>query len=247
MHRGDTRLDWTSFGAVLFDLDGVITPTAEIHERAWSELFSPWSFTAEDYLRHVDGRPRYDGVRTFLDSRGVDLPWGDPSDAPGTDTVCALGNRKNAMFNEILARDGIAPYPGTTAVLDVLDRAAIPQAIVSSSRNARAVLDAAGMRDRFAVVVDGVTALEAELPGKPDPAMFLHAAGRLGVAADDAVVVEDATSGVAAGAAGGFALVLGVDRGGNARALAEAGADLVVADLADTLRHPDRHADEDAS
>ena len=238
---------WTAFGAVLFDLDGVITPTAEIHERAWAELFAPWDFTADDYLRHVDGRPRYDGVRTFLASRGVDLPWGDPSDAPGDDTVCALGNRKNAMFNEVLARDGISPYPGTLAVLEVLDRAGIPQAIVSSSKNARTVLEAAGMGARFPVVVDGLTAVEADLPGKPDPAMFLHAAGQLGVDPTSAAVVEDASSGVAAGVAGGFAYVVGVDRGGNADALAAAGADVVVTDLGDTLRGPSSRADERSS
>ncbi len=228
-------LDWTSFGAVLFDLDGVITPTAQIHERAWAELFAPWHFTQSDYLAHVDGRPRYDGVASFLVARGVDLPWGDPSDPPGDDTICAMGNRKNDTFNAVLARDGIAPYPGTLAVLELLDRHGVPQAIVSSSKNARTVLAAAGMTGRFPVVVDGITATEESLAGKPDPAMFLHAAAALGVDAHRAIVVEDATSGVAAGAAGGFAFVLGIDRGGNRAALAEAGADLVVDDLGDTL------------
>lgn len=228
-------VDWTSYGAVLFDLDGVITPTAEIHERAWSELFAPWGFTQDDYLRYVDGKPRYDGVRSFLASRGVDLPWGDPSDPPGDDTICAMGNRKNDTFNAVLARDGIAPYPGTMAVLERLDAAGVPQAIVSSSKNARTVLAAADMADRFPVVVDGTTAVAESLPGKPDPAMFRLAADRLGVDAAAAIVVEDATSGVRAGAAGGFAFVLGIDRGGNADALLAAGADLVVDDLADTL------------
>jgi len=242
-HPSEVR--WTSFGAVLFDLDGVITPTAEIHERAWAALFAPWGFTAADYLRYVDGKPRYDGVRSFLASKGVELPWGDPSDPPGDGTICALGNRKNDMFNEVLARDGIAPYPGTSAVLDLLDAHEIPQAIVSSSKNARTVLDAAGMRDRFPVVVDGLTAVTEGLAGKPDPAMFRHAADRLDVAYDRAIVVEDATSGVAAGAAGGFAFVLGVDRGGHAAALRAAGADLVVVDLGDTLTSTGTHADEE--
>lgn len=228
-------VDWTSYAGVLFDLDGVITPTAEIHERAWAALFSPWGFDSVDYLTYVDGKPRYDGVRSFLESRGVELPWGDPSDPPGDATICALGNRKNDLFNAVLERDGIAPYPGTLAVLELLDRGGTPQAIVSSSKNARTVLAAAGMAERFPVVVDGLTAAAEGLVGKPDPATFLRAAELLGVAPEASIVVEDASSGVAAGAAGGFGLVLGVDRGGNAEALRAAGADLVVGDLAETL------------
>jgi beta-phosphoglucomutase family hydrolase len=228
-------VDWTSFGAVLFDLDGVVTPTAEIHERAWAELFAPWGFDGSDYLTYVDGRPRYEGVRTFLASRGVELPWGDPSDSPGDNTVCALGNRKDAMFNAVLARQGIEPYPGTLRVMDVLDRAGVPSAIVSSSKNARTVLEAAGIAERFVAVVDGLVAVEQHLAGKPAPAMFFHAAERLGVTAADSVVVEDATSGVASGRAGDFALVIGVDRGGNREALVAAGADIVVDDLEETL------------
>ena len=228
-------VDWASFGAVLFDLDGVVTPTAEIHERAWAELFAPWDFDGSDYLTYVDGRPRYEGVRTFLASRGVELPWGDPSDSPGDDTVCALGNRKDAMFNAVLARQGIEPYPGTLRVMDVLDRAGVPSAIVSSSKNARTVLEAAGIAERFVAVVDGLVAVEQHLAGKPAPAMFFHAAERLGVTPADSVVVEDATSGVASGRAGDFALVIGVDRGGNREALVAAGADIVVDDLEETL------------
>lgn len=235
MYPHDGRLDWAAFGAVLFDLDGVITPTAEIHERAWAELFAPWDFTAQDYLTYVDGKPRYDGVRSFLASRGVELPWGDPGDPPGDDSICALGNRKNATFNAVLERDGIAPYPGTLEVLAVLDEAGVPQAIVSSSKNARAVLAAAGMADRFPVVVDGVRAAEERLAGKPDPAMFHRAADLLSVDYERCIVVEDASAGVAAGAAGGFEFVLGIDRGGNERALLDAGADAVVGDLAETL------------
>jgi beta-phosphoglucomutase family hydrolase len=234
-----TAINWTKFGAVLFDLDGVVTPTAEVHERAWGELFSEFGFTAEDYLTYVDGKPRYDGVASFLASRGIDLPWGDPADPPGDATVCAMGNRKNDAFNAVLDRDGIAAYPGTMAVLDLLDRHGIPSAIVSSSKNARKVLDAAGIRDRFPVVVDGTTAAAEHLPGKPAPDMFERAAGLVGVAASEAIVVEDASSGVAAGVAGAFGLVLGVDRGGNLDALLAAGADVVVEDLSDTVR-PDR-------
>jgi len=238
MHDRSPLVDWVSFGAVLFDLDGVITPTAVTHEHAWAALFERWDFTASDYLTYVDGKPRYDGVQSFLQSRGVDLPWGDPSDQPGDDTVCAMGNRKNDMFNEVLARDGIAPYPGSMEVLDLLDAHDMPQAIVSSSKNARTVLAAAGLDDRFPVIVDGLTAAAEHLAGKPAPAMFHRATELLGVEPVRAVVVEDASSGVAAGAAGGFAMVLGIDRGGNRGALNQAGADLVVNDLAETLRSP---------
>lgn len=231
----DEIVDWVSYAAVLFDLDGVVTPTAEIHERAWAELFAPWGFDGNDYLTYVDGRPRYDGVRAFLASRGVELPWGDPSDPPGDGTICAMGNRKDETFNAVLAREGIKPYPGTMRVMDALDHAGVPTAIVSSSKNATTVLRAAGIADRFAAVVDGVVAVEQHLAGKPDPATFVHAAQLLGVAPARAVVVEDAISGVAAGHAGDFALVLGVDRGGNRDALAAAGADLVVDDLEETL------------
>ena len=228
-------INWTRAGAVLFDLDGVVTPTARIHERAWADLFADYDFTPDDYLAYVDGRPRYDGVQTFLRSRGVDLPWGDPTDPPGDDTVCAMGNRKNDSFNAVLERDGIAPYPGTMVVIDALDAAGVPSAIVSSSRNARAVLAAADITDRFVTVVDGTTAADEQLAGKPDPAMFHAAAAHVGVDPTRCVVVEDATSGVAAGAAGGFALVIGIDRGGNRDALLRAGADLVVDDLDETI------------
>ncbi len=228
-------MDWSRHRAVLFDLDGVITPTAVVHEHAWAELFAPWGFTADDYLTYVDGKPRYDGVRSFLASRDVTLPEGTPDDPPGDETICALGNRKNEVFNAILERDGVTAYPGTVEVLDHLDGLGIPQAIVSSSKNARAVLRAAGMGDRFPHVVDGVTAIDEGLAGKPDPAMFLRGAELLDVAPAVTVVVEDASSGVAAGAAGGFAFVLGVDRGGNRTALLACGADAVVDDLAETL------------
>jgi len=231
----DEIVDWASFGAVLFDLDGVVTPTAVIHERAWAELFAKWGFDSNDYLSYVDGLPRYEGVRRFLASRGVQLPWGDPSDPPGDNTICAMGNRKDEEFNAVLARQGIEPYPGTLKVMDELDRAGVPSAIVSSSKNATTVLRAAGIADRFVAVVDGIVAVDQHLAGKPDPATFVHAAERLGVSPARAAVVEDASSGVAAGRAGHFALVIGVDRGGNREALTAAGADIVVDDLGETL------------
>ena len=220
---------------MLFDLDGVVTPTAEIHEHAWGELFATFDYTTDDYLRYIDGRPRLDGVRTFLASREIVLPDGSPDDAPGNDTMWALGNRKNELFNAILDRDGIAPYPGSQATLDLLEQIGVPSAIVSSSKNAVRVLEAAGLADRFEVVVDGVVATEEGLAGKPGPDAFLLGAQRLGVRPQVTVVVEDAVSGVAAGRAGNFGVVIGVDRGAGADALLRSGADFVVSDLADLL------------
>lgn len=228
-------VDWGAYRAVLLDLDGVITPTASVHQEAWAELFAPWDFTSADYLAHVDGKPRYDGVRSFLQARGVERPEGSPEDPPGDGTVAAMGNRKDDIFRTLLERHGVAPYPGTMAVLDELDRLGVAQAVVSSSRNARPVLAAAGLGGRFAHVVDGVTIVDEGIAGKPAPDMFLRAAELLGAAPSESVVVEDASSGVAAGAAGGFALVLGIDRGGNRDALVAAGAHVVVDDLAETL------------
>lgn len=227
---------WTDYDGVLFDLDGVITPTAEIHEHAWGELFAAFDYTEADYLAHIDGKPRYDGVRSFLASRGVELPEGSPVDPPGTDSVCALGNRKNVLFNEILDRDGIAPYPGSQSVLDLLAEQRIPAAIVSSSKNAVPVLHAAGLGTRFDVVVDGVVAADLGLDGKPQPDGYLLGAERLGVDPQRTVVVEDAVSGVAAGRNGAFAVTIGVDRGAGHDTLLQHGADFVVDDLDELLR-----------
>ena len=236
-------MDWDRYDAALLDLDGVLTPTAEVHMRAWAEMFSGYlgargltpPYTDADYFEHVDGRPRYDGVRAVLASRGVRLPEGEPSDAPGVETVCGLGNAKQAAFRTVLERDGVQPYPGSVALLDHLAARGTATAVVSSSRNARPVLAAAGLLDRFALVVDGEVAQAASLPGKPSPATFAHAASELGVPVGRCVVLEDAVSGVAAGRAGGFGLVVGVDRGAGDAALREAGADVVVADLADLV------------
>jgi beta-phosphoglucomutase family hydrolase len=243
-----TAVRWDRFDAVLFDLDGVLTPTADVHRRAWKTMFDEFlasrgrgepPFTDDDYLRFVDGKPRYDGVRSFLASRSITLPDGEPSEPAGTATVAALGNRKNELFAEVLRRDGMAPYPGSIAVLDALAATGTRTAVVSSSRNAPDVLRAAQLDGRFDVVVDGNVAAEAHLAGKPAPDMFLEAARRLGVTPDRAAVVEDAVSGVAAGRAGDFALVLGVDRGGNREGLFEHGADQVVDDLAETMAEPE--------
>jgi beta-phosphoglucomutase family hydrolase len=227
---------WTDYDGVLFDLDGVITPTAEIHEHAWGELFAAYDFTQADYIEFVDGKPRYDGVRSFLTSRNVTLPDGDPTDDPGDNTVCAMGNRKNALFNEILERDGIAAYPGSQATLDALVADGVPSAIVSSSKNAVPVLDAASLGERFEVIVDGIVAADLGLNGKPAPDGYLLGAKRLGLEPGRTVVVEDATSGVAAGRAGNFAVVIGVDRGAGADVLLDYGATFVVSDL-DELLH----------
>ncbi|WP_409484612.1 HAD family hydrolase [Arsenicicoccus dermatophilus] len=232
-------MDWTRYDAALFDLDGVITPTAIVHMRAWSEMFNAFllargvaePYTDADYFAHVDGKPRYDGVRSFLASRGIVLPEGDPTDGPDGETVAGLGNRKNAAFMEVLHRDGMQAYPGSLRLLDHLAALGTAVAVVSSSQNARPVLEAAGLSERFPVIVDGLVARQEGLPGKPAPDTFLAAAARLGVARERAVVLEDAESGVAAGRAGAVGLVIGVDRGAGVEALTRNGADLVVRDL----------------
>lgn len=237
-------MDWDDYDAALFDLDGVLTPTAEVHMRAWRDLFTDYltlrgetgrPYTEADYFDHIDGKPRYDGVRDFLASREVSLPEGEPSDPSSADTVCGLGNRKNDFFAAALAAEGVEPYEGSVELLDHLAAIGTQVAVVSSSRNAPAVLEAAGLADRFEVVVDGQVAAEAGLPGKPAPDTFLSAADRLGVDPARAVVFEDAVSGVAAGHAGGFGLVVGVDRGVGADKLSDAGADRVVTDLAELV------------
>lgn len=231
--------------AVLFDLDGVLTPTADVHRRAWKRAFDQAlrrhlgddadPFEADDYLQYVDGKPRYDGVASFLASRGVDLPPGDPADPPSLDTRAGIGNLKNREFNAVLEESGVVAYPGSVALLDHLLSRNTDVGVVSSSANARAVLRAAGLIDRFEVIVDGVVAKEQGLAGKPSPATFLHASELLGVDPAEAVVVEDALSGVEAGVAGRFGLVVGVDREDQSDALIAAGADLVVADLAELI------------
>ncbi|MEX1043259.1 MAG: beta-phosphoglucomutase family hydrolase [Acidimicrobiia bacterium] len=231
--------------AVLFDLDGVLTPTAEVHRRAWKRTFDRVlathvgaqadPFTTDDYLRYVDGKPRFDGVHSFLAARGIELPQGEPDEEPSLDSETGVGNLKNREFTAVLGEEGVDAYPGSVALLDHLLKAGVAVAVVSSSANAESVLEAAGLRTRFEVIVDGIVALQRGLPGKPAPDTFLAAARELGVEAADAVVVEDALSGVQAGVAGGFGLVVGVDREGQAEALAKAGAHVVVSDLAELL------------
>ena len=237
-------MDWGEFDAVLYDLDGVLTPTALVHMRAWQEMFSSYlathhpdqpPYTDEDYFQWVDGKPRYAGVRTFLESRGITLPEGDPSDESDALTVCGLGNRKNQRFEAILATEGVEAYPGSRALVELLAERGLKQAVVSSSRNAPEVLTAAELIDYFDTIVDGVVASERHLAGKPAPDTFLYAADLVGAQPARCVVVEDALSGVQAGRAGRFGLVIGVDRGVGADQLLERGATMVVADLEELL------------
>ncbi|OII14784.1 HAD family phosphatase [Curtobacterium sp. MCBA15_008] len=224
--------------ALLFDLDGVLTPTADVHMRAWSRLFTLYlaahgvaPYTEQDYFAYIDGKPRYDGVRSLLESRGIDLPQGTPDDGPDDDTVCGLGNRKNAEFTAELTEHGVEPYPGSLRFLVAAIDAGLSVAVVSSSANATQVLRTAGILERFPVIVDGLVAREDGLAGKPAPDTYLDAASRFGLTPAQCVVVEDATSGVEAGRNGAFGLVIGVDRGAGADALREHGADVVVRDL----------------
>jgi beta-phosphoglucomutase family hydrolase len=235
-------VNWHDYDAALFDLDGVLTPTAEVHMRAWRALFTDFltkrglvdqPYVESDYFDYIDGKPRYDGVRSFLASRGITLAEGEPSDGPETETVCGLGNRKNVFFNAVLHDEGVQPYPGSVQLLDYLSERGTRMAVVSSSRNTPPVLEASGLAPRFPVVVDGNVAARERLSGKPAPDTFAYAAAQLGVPKERAVVFEDALSGVAAGRAGGFGLVVGVDRGVGADRLTEFGADLVVTDLAE--------------
>jgi beta-phosphoglucomutase family hydrolase len=247
--RKDILYKLEQFEAVLFDLDGVITATAKVHAVAWKKTFDEYLRNrsertgepyvpfdiSDDYKHYVDGKLRCDGVDSFLKSRGIDLPWGDPSDPAGDETVCGIGSRKNDMVGEAIRNEGVEVFDGSVALVKRLREAGIRTAVVSASRNCRAVLEAAGIEDLFEVRVDGVVAGELDLAGKPAPDTFLKAAELLGVEPAKAVVVEDAVSGVKAGRAGGFGLVIGVDRKGDPDALRKNGADIVVEDLGDLL------------
>ncbi|AKN73998.1 hypothetical protein QR97_33550 [Streptomyces sp. PBH53] len=230
--------------ACLFDLDGVVTKTAVVHAAAWKETFDaflrdyegergrPFDAVA-DYDEYVDGRPRADGVRAFLASRGIQLPEGDPGDPPDARTVHGLGNRKNELLLERIRTGGVEAYEGTLRYLTAVRAAGLRTAIVSSSANCRDVLRSIGAEHFFDVRIDGVVAVERNLPGKPRPDTFLAAARDLGVEASRAAVFEDALAGMDAGRAGGFGYVVGVDRAGQRDALYAHGADIVVQDLAE--------------
>ena len=233
----------------MFDLDGVLTQTAKVHAAAWKEMFDAYlrdraertgeefvPFDAhDDYDAYVDGKPRYDGVRDFLRSRGIDLPQGSPGDDPQAETIDGLGNRKNEIVLGLIREHGVEAYEGSRRYLEAARDAGMRRAVVSSSANCRDVVRAAGIEDLLEVRVDGVVAEREHLKGKPAPDTFLAAARELGVDARAAAVFEDALAGVEAGRAGGFGCVVGVDRVGQADALREHGADVVVADLAELL------------
>lgn len=247
VHKEVGLPDLTAIGldALIFDLDGVITQTAAVHAAAWKRLFDAYLRSAAeragqpfvpfdavaDYARYVDGKPRYDGVRSMLNARGISLPDGDPDDPPESETICGLGNRKNALFAEALKSQGVEAYPGSVRLIHAARRAGLGMAVVSSSRNCRTVLGAAGLTELFDAVVDGIYAAENGLRGKPAPDTFLRAAALLEVTPDKSAAFEDAISGIEAARAGAFALVVAVDRGAGHRALRDAGADLVVSDL----------------
>jgi trehalose-phosphatase len=240
-------IDRAQFDAVIFDLDGVVTRTEQVHAAAWKQLFDEFlerrsqrggpavdPFDIErDYRLYVDGKPRHDGIRSFLEARGIELPDGDPSDADDRETVCGLANRKNKAFLKQLKRDGVRVYESTVRLLDTLQARGFRVAIISASENAAAVLEAAGLLDRFETRVDGLETKRLKLDGKPAPDVFLEAARRLRVEPARTVVIEDAISGVQAGRAGRFGLVLGVDRAGQPDDLRANGADRVVSDLAE--------------
>ncbi|MBN2639352.1 MAG: beta-phosphoglucomutase family hydrolase [Bacteroidales bacterium] len=236
-----------AFDAVIFDLDGVITQTALVHSHAWKKMFDEFlkkhaeengttfqEFTRENYLEYVDGKPRYDGVKSFLESRNIELPFGSPEDTPDMETVCGLGNKKNEAFNEVLKQDGVQTYPSTVAFMKELKAAGIRVGVASSSKNCESVLEAAGLTSLVETRVDGVVSAELGLKGKPAPDIFLTAAKNLGVNPHRSVVVEDATSGVAAGKNGNFGMVLGIAREDNTADLRINGADVVVEDMEQT-------------
>ena len=246
------RLNLSDYEAILCDLDGVITKTARLHAAAWKRLFDAYLGRAdtqrrtafkpfdleEDYRLHLDGKPRQDGVRDFLTSRGLTLPLGSPGDTADQDTLYGMGNRKDAYFEAALRETGVAVYPGTVDFLRLAKHAGLKMAVVSSSHHCAEVLDAVGLSPLFDVRIDGHEIDRLHLPGKPAPDAFIEAARRLEVRPQRAVVIEDALAGVQAGRAGHFGLVIGVDRRNQADALREQGADMVVADLGELL--PDR-------
>jgi beta-phosphoglucomutase family hydrolase len=237
--------------ACLFDLDGVLTQTAKVHAAAWKQMFDAFLRTraaqtgekfepfdpVADYDQYVDGKPRYDGVRSFLAARGIDLPEGTTDDPPDAVTVHGLGNRKNELVLAMIKRQGVEVYEGSARYVRAVRDAGLGRAVVTSSANADEVLAAAGIDDLFEVRIDGVVAAREHLDGKPAPDTFLAAARGLEVAPDRAAVFEDALAGVAAGRAGRFGLVVGVDRVGQANELLDHGADVVVSDLAELMEH----------
>ncbi len=242
-------LDRDHFDAALFDLDGVLADTVRAHATCWKRTFDAFlearaaahgepfaPFTDDDYARWVDGKPRFEGVRDFLATRSIELPPGSPDDPPERDTVAGLANRKNELVERLLEEEGVEAIPGSVALVRRLRQRGLRTGVVSSSANCAAVLKAARIADLFETRVDGRTLDERGLAGKPAPDPFLEAARELGVEPKRSVVIEDAISGILAGRAGGFGLVIGLARKGDAEALAAHGADVVVEDLAELIR-----------
>ncbi|HYJ68483.1 MAG TPA: HAD-IA family hydrolase [Nocardioidaceae bacterium] len=238
------RLDTARYDAIILDLDGVVTDTVSVHELAWRRLFdgvlrhrvkradgAGRPFSHEDYLTYVDGKPRHDGARDFLASRGLKFRRGVPTDPPERETICGLAKRKDGYFVELLAARGLRVFSGAVRLVSELRRSGVQAAVVSNSRHCRMVLAAAGLSALFPVRVDGIDADRLGLPGRPDPAVFWEATRRLGIAPERAIVVEDAETGVAAASRGGFGLVIGIDREGGGEQLRTCGADVVVTSL----------------
>jgi len=231
--------------ACLFDLDGVLTGTAALHREAWKQTFDEFlrdrdgagfaPFTDQDYARYVDGRPRADGVREFLSSRGITLPEGESGDPVDKPTVNGVGNRKNELVLRIIAERGVSPYPGSVRFLEAAERSGLAIGVVTSSANGAAVLESAGLSHFVRARIDGIVIKKDNLRGKPAPDSFLAGAKALGVEPEHAAVFEDALAGVQAGKAGGFGYVVGVNRAGQAAELRAHGADIVVDDLAELL------------
>jgi alpha,alpha-trehalase len=235
------------FSASIFDLDGVVTHTASLHSRAWKAAFDEYLKTRSqsegvdfvpfdirgDYLKYVDGKPRYQGVQSFLESRGIHIPFGTPADEPSANTYCGVGNRKNELYNSLIDTEGVEVFDSTVSLIGELRTRGIRVGLMSSSKNTEQILRRTGLTDLFEARVDGVVSEKIGLRGKPHPDAFLKTAELLGTSPDKALVVEDAVSGVEAGCQGGFGLVIGVDREGHPESLRAAGADIVVQDLAE--------------
>lgn len=236
-----------TFKAVVFDMDGVITKTAKTHALAWKKMFDGYLFfrakqfdepfaefiLPDDYLKYVDGKPRYKGVESFLESRNIVIPLGSPLDTPGFETICSLGNRKNEAFNEVIASEGVEVFQSTVDLMDNLISNGIKLGVASSSKNCKQVLDVVNLTSKFSARVDGISLAELGLQGKPEPDIFLKTCEYLEVNPRLAIIVEDAVSGVQAGKKGNFGLVIGLARENNSEELLENGADAVFEDLSD--------------
>ncbi|HZZ20102.1 MAG TPA: HAD-IA family hydrolase [Opitutaceae bacterium] len=249
--RGSTGLGGgpgLHFEAAIFDMDGVVANSAVIHSKSWKRVFDEYlqfrsahyqepfvEFTHDhDYLGYLDGRPRYDGIEAFLQSRGISIPRGNPDDWMGAETVCAIGGRKNAIFNQIIETEGVDVFESTVSLIRDLLARGVKVGLATSSYNSAVVLGKTGTRHLFGTVVDGLESAILGLRGKPEPDIFVTAASNLGVTSSRAIVFEDAVTGVRAGAKGGFALVIGIAREDNAKELSNNGADVVVEDLSET-------------